>query len=273
MEPHLSIEAEDGTQLDVTDEGEGRTVVLLHGLTASKRYVLMGSRMVHKNGFRVVGYDARGHGASSPASESRAYEYSDLVSDLSRVINTLKLDRPIGVGISMGAHTLAAFSAQQPDVFSALLLVTPAYLPGMALGPAAAERWHDLATGLRSGGPQGFVDAGAVGGVDIRWRDLAERATLQRMELHANPSAVADALDVVPGSPPFEDWSQLDDLDIPVTVVGSRDDADPGHPLDVAEEWSKELPDAEFAVEASGESPLAWRGASLSKLVLSLAER
>jgi 3-oxoadipate enol-lactonase len=273
MEPSMSIQAEDGTQLDFTDEGEGRPVVLLHGLTASKRYVLMGSRMVHKNGFRVVSYDARGHGASGPAADSRGYEYTDLVSDLSTIVSTLKIERPIGVGISMGAHTLAAFASQQPDVFSALLLITPAYLPGMVLEPAAAERWHDLANGLRSGGAQGFVDAGAVSGVDTRWRDLAERATLQRMQLHANPSAVADALDVVPGSPPFEDWSQLMALDLPVTVVGSRDEADPGHPLEVADTWAKELPDADFAVEESGESPLAWRGASLSKLVLALAER
>jgi len=34
----------DGVQLSVSDDGEGPAVVLLHGLTATRRYVVMGSR-------------------------------------------------------------------------------------------------------------------------------------------------------------------------------------------------------------------------------------
>src|SRR5688572_14881377 len=67
--------------------GEGRPVVLLHGLTATRRYVVMGSKLLEKGGFRVIGYDARGHGESSPAPDASAYEYRDLVSDLLAVID------------------------------------------------------------------------------------------------------------------------------------------------------------------------------------------
>ncbi len=47
--------------------GEGTPIVLCHGLTASRRYVVQGSRALERAGHRVVLYDARGHGESDPA--------------------------------------------------------------------------------------------------------------------------------------------------------------------------------------------------------------
>ena len=35
--------------------------------SASRRYVVMGSRSLERSGHRVIAYDARGHGRSSPA--------------------------------------------------------------------------------------------------------------------------------------------------------------------------------------------------------------
>ena len=48
-------------------------MILLHGLTATHRYVVMGSRALERGGHRVVAYDARGHGASAPAPDPAAY--------------------------------------------------------------------------------------------------------------------------------------------------------------------------------------------------------
>ena len=46
--------------LAIEDVGEGQPVVLLHGLTATNRYVVHGSRSLERSGHRVVDYDARG---------------------------------------------------------------------------------------------------------------------------------------------------------------------------------------------------------------------
>ena len=59
--------------LYVTDDGDGTPVVLLHGLTATHRYVVMGSKALERSGHRVIAYDARGHGRSDPAPDSEAY--------------------------------------------------------------------------------------------------------------------------------------------------------------------------------------------------------
>jgi hypothetical protein len=50
-------------------------------------------------------------------------------------------------------------------------------------------------------------------------------------------------------------------------VVGSRDEADSLHPLDVAREYVRRLPDTVLVVEDEGETPIAWRGTSLSRAI------
>ena len=86
--PDDAIHAGDVT-LAFSDDGAGLPVVLLHGLTASRRYVVMGSNALQRSGHRVVAYDARGHGASSPAPAPDAYHYGDLTADLVAVLDAL----------------------------------------------------------------------------------------------------------------------------------------------------------------------------------------
>ena len=81
--------------------GEGAPVVLLHGLSATRRNVVQGSRALVKRGYRLISYDARGHGRSSPAP---SYGYADLVRDLVAVLDHLDLERTALVGSSMGAR-------------------------------------------------------------------------------------------------------------------------------------------------------------------------
>ena len=68
--------------------GEGPPVMLLHGLSATRRNVVQGSRALAKRGYRLISYDARGHGASSPAP---SYEYGDLVAQ--GVLDPVKVTR------------------------------------------------------------------------------------------------------------------------------------------------------------------------------------
>ena len=53
-------------------------------------------------------------------------------------------------------------------------------------------------------------------------------------------------------------------------IVGSRDEADPLHPLGVAQEYARKLPRGELVVEDEGKSPLAWQGARLSGAIARL---
>jgi pimeloyl-ACP methyl ester carboxylesterase len=106
-----------------------------------------------------------------------------------------------------------------------------------------------------------------------RWRKVAREATRQRMERHGDLRAVAQALREVPSSIAWKGLGALADLDVPVLVIGSQDDSDWLHPLGVAEEYCRKLPNGELVVEDKGESPLAWQGARLSHVIADFFER
>ena len=249
--------------------GEGPPVVLLHGLSATRRNVVQGSRALVKRGYRLISYDARGHGESSAAP---SYEYSDLVADLEAVLADLELERAALVGSSMGAATAMAFTLEHPERVPALVQITPAYTGYARTGDADGATWEKLAAALDEGVDE-FVNVAQPQGLPERWRDVAREASRQRMERHTNLRAVAQALREVPVSIASKGLDPLSELEVPVLVVGSQDDSDWLHPLGVAEEYCRKLPNCELVVEDKGQSPLAWQGARLSNTIADFLER
>jgi pimeloyl-ACP methyl ester carboxylesterase len=261
----------DGVVLSGQEAGEGIPVVLLHGLTATRRYVVMGSRALERGGHRVIAYDARAHGRSSPAPAPDRYAYEDLAGDLRAVLHARGVERAVLAGASMGGHTLLRVALDHGDRVAGLVVITPAYVPDRPLDDLA--RWDALSEGLRRGGVEGFVAAYGDPGVPDAWRDTVIKVLHQRLGAHEHPDALADALSVVPRSRPFASLDELAELDLPTTIVASRDEADPGHPLAVGERYAAAIPGAELVVEEPGSSPIAWQGGQLSRVIAELAAR
>jgi pimeloyl-ACP methyl ester carboxylesterase len=244
--------------------GEGAPIVLLHGLTASRRYVVHGSRVLERAGHPVVAYDARGHGDSDPAGPAEGYSYAEQAADLGAVMERLAgARRCVLAGHSMGAHALTAFALAEPDRVAAMVVIGPAFVAAPA-GDQALAYWDALADGLERGGVEGFI-AAYDHGLDSRWRETLLRIARERLGAHRHPEAVARALREVPRSLPFEDLAELELLDLPALVVASHDDADPGHPYAIAEAWAERLSRATLVSEEPGSSPLAWQGGRLSR--------
>lgn len=259
-EPELHV-------VDVAPERPGVPVVLLHGLTATHRYVVHGSRALERAGHRVIAYDARGHGSSAPGA---AYDYGLLADDLRRVLDERGIDRAILAGASMGAHTLLRLALSDPHRVAGLVVITPAHHQD---AEHDLPRWDRLAEGLRTGGVEGFVAAYGDPGVPDAWRETVVKVLHQRLAAHAHPEAVADALQQVPRSAPFAGTGDLAGLPaVPTLIVGDRDEADPGHPLWVAEAYAAAIPGARLLVEEEGSSPIAWQGGRLSKAIAQVAD-
>jgi pimeloyl-ACP methyl ester carboxylesterase len=263
----------DGVGLAVQDDGEGQPVVLLHGLTATRRHVVMGSKALARSGHRVVAYDARGHGHSSPALSPDAYTYRDLGLDLEAVLDQLGLERVVLAGASMGAHTLLWLAVNAPSRVGGLVVITPAYEPRRVLDARSLERWDALAGGLRGGGVEGFVRAYGEPKVPERQRETVLTAIRQRLSLHEHPEAVADALSAVPRSRPFGELADLSMITVPTAVVASADEVDPGHPQAVGEAYAAAIPGAELVLDEPGRSPIAWQGSQLSRVIAALAAK
>ena len=266
------IDGGGGVRLSVADDpGEGAPVVLLHGLTAARRHVVMGSRALQRAGHRVVAYDARGHGSSSPPHDREDYGYDGLVGDLARVLDDLGISRAVLAGVSMGAHTCLGLALEQPARVAGIVAITPAFDPVEYADPARLARWDALSDALHDGGIDGFAEAFGVQRIPERWRATVGRALRQRMAVHERLDAVADALRWVPRSAPFADLHALEQIECPAVVVGSRDEADPGHPLEIASLYAELLPGGRLVVEDEGASPLAWQGGRVSKLIAEVA--
>lgn len=251
--------------------GEGTPIFLCHGLTATRSYVVHGSKLLTRRGFRMISYDARGHGESSAAPDGQGYDYQELAQDLARLIESQAGGGPVmAAGHSMGAHTAASCALTRPDLFSGLILICPAYggeLPDLA----ELAIWDSRADALIEGGPEAFADSAVDQGSSDP--ELLRRLALQRIKLHRDPEAIAEALRQVPRSRPFVGLDDLGRIDLPTLVVASRDEIDLGHPYEIARDWSEAIPGATLISEDPGASPLAWQGGRLSREIAVFAEQ
>ena len=100
--------ASDDVQLAWHEVGQGRPVVLLHGLfsDANMNWIKFGhAARIAADGFRVIMPDLRAHGLSGRPHEPDAYPQGILARDLRELIAHLKLTEFDLGGFSLGART------------------------------------------------------------------------------------------------------------------------------------------------------------------------
>ena len=139
-----------GGTISYEERGRGRPVVLLHEGIADRRMWNREFSPLSRD-HRVVRYDLRGYGGSSPATS----EYSP-VRDLVALLDHLGLESPLIVGPSVGGKIALDLTLAQPGRVGALLLIAPGYsgmdydqAPGgkatfardETLSKAAADAW------------------------------------------------------------------------------------------------------------------------------------
>ena len=178
------------------EAGDGVPVVLLHGLTATRRYVVMGSRALERSGHRVVAYDARGHGRSGARPGRRRLRLRGCSPPTCSPCSTTAGSSARCWPAPRWARTPSCGSrSTTATAWPGSSLVTPAYTPEGEHADLA--RWDALSDGLRTGGVEGFVAAYGDPGVPEAWRDTVTRVLHQRLAAHEHPDAVADALRAV----------------------------------------------------------------------------
>lgn len=94
--------ASDGAEIAYADEGEGRPIVLLHGLMAHAGFFERQRALA--DSFRVVRIDMRGHGQTR--SDGAPPTLDTLAHDVGEIADHLELEGAVGVGWSLGAAVL-----------------------------------------------------------------------------------------------------------------------------------------------------------------------
>ncbi len=187
--------------------------------------------------YRVLRYDARGHGRSATRDEPA--EIWDLAADLVGILDALGIGRAHIVGLSLGGMTGQALASRHPDrVVSLTLMATAAFMPSEA-------SWNERAALVRAQGTAAIVDA-TLG----RWftAGYPERAPEQVAPIRERFVGIDRAgYAVCCGAIGRMDLRpHLGAVAAPTLVIAGRDD--PATPVAMAEEIRSLVPDAELLV-------------------------
>lgn len=102
-----------GVPIHFIDEGEGETVVYLHGFAGSSD-LWSAVGLLPLDGFRTIAFDARGHGQSGKPDDQSAYG-TELVEDVIRLMDARGVEQAHIVGYSMGAETALKLATEHHD--------------------------------------------------------------------------------------------------------------------------------------------------------------
>ena len=155
--------------------GEGPAVVLLHGLTATRRYVVQGSR-------QLLGADTASSpttpGATATRTRRRTRPPTSTTrwsGDLERVLEEKGLERPVLVGSSMGAHVATAFALAHPDARGGARADHARPTWATAARARGARALGSLAEALEAGDVEAFVAISNTRELPERWREASRR--------------------------------------------------------------------------------------------------
>lgn len=123
------IEVEPNVRLHITDVGEGRPIVLIHGWPLSDEMYEYQYNVLIKNNFRAIGITLRGFGKSDKP--YGLYDYDVHALDIKTVLSKLEVEDAVLVGFSMGGSIAIRFVS----------MYSGAHVSKLILCGAAAPRW------------------------------------------------------------------------------------------------------------------------------------
>jgi pimeloyl-ACP methyl ester carboxylesterase len=231
----------DGLDLVVEEAGKGPALIFAHGLTGSRVQSLRQVGALADR-FRVIVFDQRGHGQSSPVTDASMYEVNRMAEDTTAILDALGVEQAVVAGESMGAGTSLRFALSHPERVSALVLC----LPALSDEPLAArENVKAFSPAITAKGIKAFAEENMLA-------DIANGASPERARAWAdiisshNTESIALACQIVPDWIIFHDKADLRRLNMPVQIIAI--DSDPVHPLALAQRLHAEIPHSQLLV-------------------------
>lgn len=141
--------------------GNGRSLICLHGITDNGLCWTRFAQAVEAE-FDVIMVDARGHGRSD--APDSGYSPAHHAADVAGLIEALGLEKPILIGHSMGAMSVAQFLVTYPDVAQCAILEDPPWvLPSLAEVVASGSRgWKEQLMKDQQRPVEAFVEDGRL---------------------------------------------------------------------------------------------------------------
>jgi len=224
-------------------DGAAPAVVVAHGALGSVAHaeaVGLRAEALARAGFRVIAYDARGHGRSGFTTRPEDYRPASLAEDLLGLLDTLELPKVGICGTSMGASTAVVLANAHPERVDRLVLRSfPPFEPDIE---AARSRLYPLASLYR------WLGETITTSLVTALSPASERTRLRALLRGQRRAAVVPVIRGFLAAPLERD--ALANIDAPTLVLGHPGDR--LHPLRSAELVREMLPRCRLFVAPSG---------------------
>ena len=244
-------------ELSVWSRGAGNSILLVHGFPFDHAmWVPSGERLAAK--FRVIAPDLRGFGKSvreesdgvKPAGVVMATidSYAD---DLAGLLDTLKIEKTILCGLSMGGYIAMRFLRRHPEKLAGLILCDT---KTTADSPAEAQKRLNLAVTVFQTGTGPLPDAMIPNLLAAETLENAPEtiAALREMILRQKPAGIAAAARAMAIRPDTTDL--LESVSVPALVLRGTEDKLSSAP--VMRGIAEKIPNASYVeIPAAGHIP------------------
>ena len=214
-----------GVRIHCEERGSGTAMVWAHGLGGSWQE-WEGAMAFFAGRYRVVAYDARGHGSSEKPARPGAYSQDIMVEDMRGLMDALDIKTAIVGGHSMGANVALNFAFKYPERCTGLIPV------GIGSGSSDREWWREwwahMADTAEKKGIAAYVEEmKKMPAWGSAFADPQLGEELYQAELTNSPEALASVIRGVQGKRPsiFELAPRLEELPLKTLVVMSDGDA------------------------------------------------
>ncbi|MEU6009684.1 alpha/beta hydrolase [Streptomyces sp. NPDC047453] len=261
--PHITTGHETSAAVDLyyEDHGSGQPAVLIHGYPLDSRSWDRQVAALMAAGHRVITYDRRGFGRSSPA--ANGYDYDTFAADLHSVLVELGLDEAVLVGHAAGTGEIARYlgtygSARVAKV--AFLAALPPFLLRTGDTPQGLELSYFDALIAKARRPEGHAYFAELREAFLNPdENLGARLGTQTLDAFVDLAATASTRARVSVIPTWitDFRADIAAIDVPVLIV--HGDRDRLLPIDAtARSLRRLLPQATYIEIADAPHGLLW---------------
>jgi 3-oxoadipate enol-lactonase len=220
-------------------EGEGPWLTMSHSLACNVSMWDEQAKLLASNGFKVLRYDTRGHGASS--APAGPYTLEQLADDAKALCDGLGVKETHWVGLSMGGMIGQAFALKYPGVFKSMVLADTA----SRRPPNAEQMWGDRVKLAKEQGMEALVES-TLG----RWFTEPYRASrkdvMERIGRDIRATPVTGFAGCCAAIAKLDLLDRLKDIKCPTLVIVGEEDH--GTPPEAAKLIQSNIPGAELVI-------------------------
>jgi pimeloyl-ACP methyl ester carboxylesterase len=199
-------------------------------------------------GYKLIRYDARGHGHSSASSRPVEYQWPEMARDMLGVADICATDRFIAGGQSMGCATAVYAALQAPERVKGLVLMCPPTAWETRAEQAAVYRKLARVGGLFGGKLLARLMGSRLADMLPPWLLEGEPDAAHAMSIGISAQSRKALNSVFRGAAQTDlpELTALSSLNMPVLILAWSDDR--AHPLVTANALHGVLPDSRLVV-------------------------